>query len=135
MLPDNTNGCLTGPAFVAQALQFCQDRWLVPECGAGRSAADDEGELTAWRVRYEMREDLVERAAHELFVQLAQLARDAGRAIAQQYVEWNQYLIIDWQPGSGPVTQVRLPLDYLNDQYREQKGLSHVQLSSAVAAG
>jgi len=58
-----------------------------------------------------------------------------GRPVAEQYVEWDQYLVIDWQPGSGPVTQVRLPLDYLNKQYRNQKGISHVQLSPAVAAG
>src|SRR5207244_5202864 len=49
LLPDNTNGCLTGPAFVEQALQLCTDGRLVPVGGAGGCAADDEGELTAWR--------------------------------------------------------------------------------------
>ena len=58
-----------------------------------------------------------------------------GRPVAQQYVEWNRYLVIDWQPGNGPVTQVRLPLDYLNDQQRELKGHSNVQLSPAIAVG
>jgi hypothetical protein len=37
-----------------------------------------------------------------------------GRIVAQQYVEWDRYLIIDWLPGGGPVTQVRLPIAYLD---------------------
>jgi len=36
-----------------------------------------------------------------------------GRPVARQYVESNQYMIIEWQPGSGPVTQVTLPLGQL----------------------
>jgi len=49
-----------------------------------------------------------------------------GRRVAQQYVEWNQYLIIDWQPGSGPVTQVRMPLKYL-----EQRATAPVRAESS----
>ncbi|HEY3061158.1 MAG TPA: hypothetical protein VGL99_19505 [Chloroflexota bacterium] len=36
-----------------------------------------------------------------------------GRAIVRASVEWSRYLIVDWQPGSGPVSQLRLPLALL----------------------
>ena len=39
-----------------------------------------------------------------------------GRIMAQQYVEWDRYLIIDWLPGGSPVSQVRLPIAYLDDR-------------------
>ena len=79
-----------------------------------------------------------------------------GRPVAQEYVEWNQYLIIEWQPGSGPVSQVTLPLGQL-DEYRmtrpapaapvtdrpgpgyrdtaNRKDTPNVRLSTAVPAG
>ncbi len=37
-----------------------------------------------------------------------------GRSFVKAQVEWNQYLIVDWQPGSGPVSQIRLPLALLD---------------------
>jgi hypothetical protein len=37
-----------------------------------------------------------------------------GRSVVKARVEWNSYLIVDWQPGSGPVSQLRLPLALLD---------------------
>jgi len=36
-----------------------------------------------------------------------------GRSVARVHVESNRGLIIDWAPGSGPVSRIRLPLEYL----------------------
>jgi len=63
-----------------------------------------------------------------------------GRAVARQYVEWNQDLTIVWQPGSGPVSQVRLPLNYLNNRPAnaapvKRKDTSDAKFLSAIPTG
>jgi len=36
-----------------------------------------------------------------------------GRSVARVHVESRSGLTIEWAPGSGPVSQIRLPLEYL----------------------
>jgi hypothetical protein len=63
-----------------------------------------------------------------------------GRSVTRQYVEWNQYVMLDWQPGSGPVSQVRLPLNYLDHRTTtplpaSRKDAPDVQFLTAIPAG
>jgi hypothetical protein len=67
-----------------------------------------------------------------------------GRPVVRMRVEWNQYLIIEWQPGAGPVSEVRLPLDHLASHpaaagderlgTAERKDSEHVQLPTPIGA-
>jgi hypothetical protein len=63
------------------------------------------------RVRYPKTRELT---SAEL-AQLALLTDEywPGRPVGHTQIEWNSQPVIEWAPGSGPVSQSRLPLEYL----------------------